>query len=165
MCALIHQAQLPKCLTSNNLSCSVSKLSGCAVWLSDWLLVKLISQQPSVQPTTGRRPGSGQPEKETPAAYGSMGRDAAPLRGGEGGGKCVTLLGRASISVMDGLSFQNRRRGQEAERRSERAQGSLLSGFREQSEPQTIASSHWMTTQKPHDKTEASDINEKGEKE
>lgn len=53
----------------------------------------------------GRRPGSGQLEKETPAAYRSVGRGAAQLGGRTGGrGKCITLLVRASISVMDELS-------------------------------------------------------------
>ncbi len=97
VCALTHRAKLPQRLTTrNSLSCSVSKLSGCAVWHSDRLVGKLISQQPLVlaetlQHTAGRRPGSGQPEKETPAAYSSVGRGAALLDGG-GRGKVRHLV-------------------------------------------------------------------------
>jgi len=96
VCALTHQAQLPKCLTTrNSLSCSVSKLSGCAVWHSDWLLSKLISQQPMVlagRCSAGRRAGSGRLEKETPAAYGSA-----------AGGRVRHLVSEGSFSVMDEL--------------------------------------------------------------
>lgn len=62
-----------------------------------------------MQRTAGRKPGSGQPEKETPAAYSSVGRGAAPLRGG--GEKCVTLLVRALISVTDELSSKQEKKG------------------------------------------------------
>lgn len=62
-----------------------------------------------MQRTAGSKPGSGQPEKETPAAYSSVGRGAAPLRGGEG--KCVTLLVRALISVTDELSSKQEKKG------------------------------------------------------
>lgn len=111
-CALTYGTQLLKCLTArNSFSCSVSKLSGCAVWHSDWLLSKLISQQPLVQCIAGRRPGSGQPEKETPAAYSSVGRDAALLRGR---GKCVTFIVRASRRIMDELGSKQEMKSQKS---------------------------------------------------
>lgn len=69
-----------------------------------------------MQHTAGRRPGSGQPEKETPAAYSSVGRGAALL--GEGGGTCVSLLVRASISILDELSCK-----QEMKRQRDRVTG------------------------------------------
>lgn len=139
---LTHQAQLLKRLTAQKgLSCSVSQLSGCALWHSDWLLGKLISQQALVQHTTERRAGSGQPEKETPAAYSSVGWGAALLGGSGGRGECVTLLVRASISVMDELSSKQEMKRKWAERQSNRTPKGLLSWFSTQPKPQTIASS------------------------
>lgn len=80
--ALSYGTQLPKCLTEgNSFSQDVSKFSGCVVGRSDWLLSKLISQQPSLQCVASSRTGSGQPEKETPAAYSPAGWGAAVLRG------------------------------------------------------------------------------------
>lgn len=81
--ALSNGTQLPKCLLEgNSFSQDVSKFSGRVVWRSDWPLSKLISQQPSLQCIARSRTGSGQPEKETPAAYSPAGWGAAALRGG-----------------------------------------------------------------------------------